>query len=389
MKTGTFFLYTLVFLALIFTSCNSSGESKKPLTEKKYRIVGYAAGYQNFDFSKIDASKLTHINYAFANVTDGKVQFDNSLNKTSMKPEDINILTGLKKDNPELKVLVSVGGWAWSGNFSDAALTPASRLKFANSAAAFVKKYNLDGIDIDWEYPNQPGAGNKHRPEDTENFTLLLKAVRQALDDMAKKEGSGKHYLLTIASGADETYIENTRLGEAQKYLDFINIMTYDFYNGWHKVTGHHSNLNPSALPDKDMNSCVNAVDLHLKAGVPADKLTLGIPFYGRKWTGVKSDENNGLFQEASSIGMIDPYRNIKPLVNKNGYVRYWDQKAKAPYLWNPEKKVFISYDDPESIALKIRFLKKKGLSGVMFWEYSDDYKGELLNAVYNDLEKK
>jgi chitinase len=212
----------------------------------------------------------------------------------------------------------------------------------------------------------------------------MMKAVREELDKLDKRDGV--HYLLTIATGADEAYISNTRLGDAQKYLDFINIMTYDFYNGWHNTTGHHHNLSPSSSPEKDKNSVFNAVDLHVKAGVPLDKLTLGIPFYGRKWTGVKRGDNNGLFQEAESVGMIEFYHQIVPNINANGYTRYWDEKAQVPYLWNPEEKVFISYEDTESIALKVKYLKEKGLSGVMFWEYSDDYQGQLLNTVNQEL---
>lgn len=370
-------------IAISFISCQEK-------EFKKYNVVGYVAGYRDFDFSKIDAKKLTHINYAFANVIDGKVQFDTTdIDNTSLKTTDLEELQELKKINPDLKILVSVGGWTWSGNFSDAALTDESRKIFAQSCADFVKKYKLDGIDIDWEYPNQSGAGNTHRPEDKTNFTLLLKEVRNALDILSEKEGKKKHYLQTIATGADKAYIINTELGEVQKYLDFINIMTYDFYNGWHKTTGHHANFKSSSHPDKDKNTVVNAIKLHLNAGVPKNKLNVGIPFYGRKWEGVKSDENNGLFQPAESIGEIDYYRNFVSNINKNGFTRYWDSKAEAPYLWNPDKKVFISYEDSKSMALKIKYIKELGLAGVMFWEYSDDYQQELLNALDDSLKNK
>jgi chitinase len=375
-------LSALAGLLLVF-SCNTQAPKAK-----QHRVIGYVAGYRNFDFTKIDAKKLTHINYAFANVINGEVMFDTTnIDNTSLKTDDLKALFALKEQNPDLKILVSVGGWVWSGNFSDAALTNEAREKFAHSAAQFVKEYQLDGIDIDWEYPNQSGAGNIHRVEDIENFTLLMKAVREALDALGKPDNT--HYLLTIATGADEAFIENTRLGEAQKYLDFINIMTYDFYNGWHSTTGHHSNLHPSANPNLDKNNVLNAVDLHLGAGVPASKLNLGIPFYGRKWIGVKSKQNNGLFQDAESVGHIEFYHQIAPVINQDGYTRYWDEQAQVPYLWNPDSAIFISYEDSVSIALKVQYLKDKGLSGVMFWEYSDDYQGELLDVLYNELEGK
>lgn len=356
---------------------------------KKHNVVGYVAGYRNFDFSKIDAKKLTHINYAFANIINGKVQFDTTnIDNTSLKTSDLKVLQALKKTNPDLKILVSVGGWTWSGNFSEVALTEKSRKIFAKSCADFIKKYKLDGIDIDWEYPNQSGAGNTHRPEDKTNFTLLLKEVRRALNELEKQENNQKHYLQTIATGADRNYIVNTELGKAQKYLDFINIMTYDFYNGWHKTTGHHANFTASNFPEKDKNTLINAVELHLKAGVKKNKINVGIPFYGRKWEGVKTNKNNGLFQPSKSVGMIDFYRNIVPNINKNGFTRYWDKNAQAPYLWNPATKVFISYENEKSIAIKVAYLKKLDLAGVMFWEYSDDSQGKLLNAVYQELTK-
>lgn len=356
---------------------------------KKHNVVGYVAGYRNFDFSKIDAKKLTHINYAFANIINGKVQFDTTnIDNTSLKTSDLKVLQALKKTNPDLKILVSVGGWTWSGNFSEVALTEKSRKIFAKSCADFIKKYKLDGIDIDWEYPNQSGAGNTHRPEDKTNFTLLLKEVRRALNELEKQENNQKHYLQTIATGADRNYIINTELGKAQKYLDFINIMTYDFYNGWHKTTGHHANFTASNFPEKDKNTLINAVKLHLKAGVKKNKINVGIPFYGRKWEGVKTNKNNGLFQPSKSVGMIDFYRNIVPNINKNGFTRYWDKNAQAPYLWNPATKVFISYENEKSIAIKVAYLKKLDLAGVMFWEYSDDSQGKLLNTVYQELTK-
>lgn len=376
-------------IGLFTMNCSSGGskkESVKSTEAKKLNVVAYVAGYRNFDFSTIDAAKLTHINFAFVNIREGEVVFDTTkIDGKSLTPKDLEALRSLKTTSPDLKILASVGGWTWSNGFSDAALTDESRDKFSTSCAKLITQYHLDGIDIDWEYPNQSGAGNTFRPEDIHNFTLMLKAVREALEKLSAAN-SGAHYLLTIATGADQDYVKNTELGDLQQYVDFINIMTYDFYNGWHKSTGHHSNLNPSATPELDKNSIVNAVDLHLKAGVPANKVNLGIPFYGRIWEGVKSPERNGLFQEAETIGSGIDYVNFAEKINKDGFTRYWDETAKAPYLWNKEKKTFISYEDEESIQLKIEYLKQKGLAGVMFWEYCADYQHRLQNAVTDNL---
>lgn len=387
------FVSILITGALFFVSgCNqqqkTKPENQPEKTGKKYMVVAYVAGYREFDFATIDVSGITHINYAFANIRDGKVVFDTvKIDGVLPNAGDIDELNSLKKSKPDLKVLVSVGGWTWSGGFSDAALTEQSRAVFAKSCAAFVKEYQLDGIDLDWEYPNQPGAGNIHRPEDVQNFTLMLKAVREELDMMAENEGKGNHYLLTIATGADDVYVKNTELGELHKYIDFLNIMTYDFYNGWHNVNGHHSNYLPSAQPEMDKNSVVNAVDMHVNAGFPVEKINLGIPFYGRIWRGVKAESDKILFNTAETVGMGIDYADFYRNINANGFTRYWDDTAKAPYLWNPAEKTFISYEDEESIKLKIEYLKKRGLGGAMFWEYSADKDKKLLNAVVENLQ--
>jgi chitinase len=387
-----FFIPVLFFaVSIMFSGCNSqqksNAEKQAVQTVKNYMVVAYVAGYREFDFSTIDVSGITHINYAFANIRNGEVVFDTTkIDGVVPNAGDIVELNSLKVIKPDLKVLVSVGGWTWSGGFSDAALTLESRAKFAKSCAAFVKEFKLDGIDIDWEYPNQPGAGNIHRPEDVQNFTLMLKAVREELDLMAENEGKGNHYLLTIATGTDEAYVANTQLGELHKSIDFLNIMTYDFYNGWHNVNGHHSNYLSSARPEMDKNSVVNAVEMHVKAGFPVEKINLGIPFYGRIWKGVKAETDQILFNKAETVGMGIDYVDFYQNINANGFSRCWDDSAKAPYLWNPKEKSFISYEDEESIKLKIEYLKKRGLAGVMFWEYSADHDKKLLNAVVDNL---
>ncbi len=389
-----FFLSVLFFAGFfLFYGCNSL-QKRKPekqtvSSDKEYMVVAYVAGYRDFDFNTIDVSGITHINYAFANIFNGEVIFDTTkIDGKSLTPKDIEALNNLKTGYPELKVLVSVGGWSWSNGFSDAALTAESRLKFAKSCAVFVKNHHLDGIDLDWEYPNQTGAGNIHRPEDVRNFTLMLKAVREELNKLAVEEGNEKHYLLTIATGADKAYVENTELGEIHKCIDFLNIMTYDFYNGLHKTTGHHSNFQASAQTGLDMNNMVEALNMHVNAGFPVEKINIGIPFYGRIWKGVQSDGGQVLFMNAETVGMGIDYVDFVHNINANGFERYWDNSAKAPYLWNPEEKTFISYEDEESIRFKIEYLKDRGCAGVMFWEYSADSDKKLLNAVIQNLNK-
>ncbi len=349
-----------------------------------YVIIGYVTG-NGWTKDQIDPTKLTHINYAFA-VPDSTGKLAPMTTKDAV---NMAALVSLKAKNKDLKVLLSVGGWGGCKYFSDAALTDASRRAFANSAADALIKHKLDGIDIDWEYPAQVGAGNIYRPADNANFTLFLKAIRDRLDEQGKLDNrTGKnHYLLTAATGGDTAFISHTNLGKAQKYLDYVNIMTYDLYHGNDIVTGHHSPLYQSKMGNQSRNSSASAVDGHIRAGVPASKIVLGLPFYGRGWADV-TDKDRGLYQPATGKhSFISHDKLAADYIGKNGFVRYWDAEAKAPYLWNADTHTFITYEDEESLAPKIAYVKAKKLAGIMFWEYIYDLKEDkLLNKVDHDL---
>ncbi|MCU0378003.1 MAG: glycoside hydrolase family 18 protein [Bacteroidales bacterium] len=378
MKNSCSILLSLLFA--ILTSCGSPSE------EKDFMVVGYVAGFRGFDVSKIDAARLTHVNYAFANIINGRVMFDTTrIDDTEMNIDDIRKLNSLKEVNPYLKVLVSVGGWGWSGNFSDAALTDSSRNRFAESTVDFIISTGVDGVDLDWEYPNQAGAGNIHRPEDIDNFTLLLKAVREHIDSLAWKQGRKEPYLLTIATGGDSAYIANTRLGEASQYLDFINIMSYDLHNGLTSQTGHHSNLLLSEWDSPHGDATERSVRMHLEAGVSPSKLNIGVPFYGRIWRGTEP-VNNGLYREARTTGQSISNADIIKIIADTAFVRIYDSSACSPFLWNERDSVFISYDDDISLAEKMKWVKANGLAGVMFWEYAEDPEGKLLNIIVSGL---
>jgi chitinase len=310
------------------------------------------------------------------------------IDNTDRDIEDIKTLLSLKEVNPDLKILVSVGGWGWSGNFSDAALTDSSRTLFAVSAAQFILDHGLDGIDLDWEYPNQPGAGNIYRPEDVHNFTLLLESVRRHIDSLALKLDRPEPFLLTIATGGDSVYVANTELGKLEKYLDFINIMTYDYHNGLTSQAGHHSNLRLSAYDYPHGDATVRSVSMHIDAGVSPAKLNIGVPFYGRRWKGVEP-VNNGLYREAATTGESIPYTEVLTALADSSFVRSWDTASEAPWLWNERDSVFISYDDMESLKAKMEYVLSQGLGGVMFWEYTEDIDGMLLDALLEGLKAK
>ncbi len=390
MKTSSVIPAFIALLILMNISCRSL-ETVEEINESalvevpaddRMKIIGYVFGSRDPDIENIDAAKLTHINYAFANIEDNEAVLERPFDQSNLSR-----LNALKEKNPDLKILVSVGGWTWSGNFSDAALTPESRLQFAKSTVEMIREHQLDGIDLDWEYPGQAGAGNIHRPEDKQNFTLLLRAVRRQLNKLSDKEGreGTNRYQLTIATGSNQAYFEHTEMDKAQRYLDFINVMAYDFHGAWTPTTGHHTNLYPAAN-EPNRNSAVRAVDYHLEAGIPVEKLVLGVAFYGRGWSGVEPD-NRGLYQpyeeSLPGIGFSDLKADY---IDNNGFLRYWDDETKAPYLWNEEDRIFYTYDDEESLKYKAKFIKSKGLTGAMYWEHARDPGETLLRALYEGL---
>lgn len=373
------------------------------------KIIAYYPSwgtYQNAEVSEIDASKITHINYAFANIIKGKIAlgdpwadtekpFPGDCTSNGCLKGNFNQLKKLKKANPHLRTLISVGGWTWSGQFSDIALTASSRAKFADSAVQFIRKYGFDGLDIDWEYPVSGGLpGNVKRPSDKKNFTLLLQSVRNKLDVAQKVDG--KTYLLTIAAGASPAYVKNTNIAQAAKLLNWVNLMTYDFHGEWENISNHNA---PLYYDPKDPNSYnakgnINStVYTYLKAGVPANKLILGIPLYGRSWNNCGAN-TQGLYQTCKGVADgviadgIHEYGNLenKGLINGKGYVRYWSSSAKVPWLYNKSTGTFITYEDPESIAYKAKYIKAKGLGGAMIWEISQDFNHTLQNKLYNSL---
>jgi chitinase len=369
-----------LMVALLF-GLSAIALANVPLNAKpKYRVVAYVFGPLNIP--DISAKKLTHINYAFAHVSkDGDIVIENP-----DAPIRLAQLQALKAKNPALKIIVSVGGWG-ADNFSDAAFTDSSREKFAASAVDLIKQYSLDGIDLDWEYPGQPGPGIKYRPEDKENFTLMLKAVRGHLDvlsDERKRKGS-ERYTLTIASAAGE-YFKHTEMDKLHVYLDWINIMTYDFYTSASRTTGHHTGLHRSLSAGDSTGYAEASVNQHLSAGIPPGKLVLGVAFYGRGFTGV-NPENNGLYQPFQKYAAGFPYGTLsRDYINKQGFTRFWDDAAKAPYLWNAATATFITYDDPESLKAKADFVKSHHLGGIMYWEHSNDPTEQLLDIIFNRL---
>ncbi|SRR5690606_26742023 len=370
----------VVAAAVLVTSC-STPRSAADLAEAyvpapAYTITAYVRPSGRFELASIDARRLTHINYAFADVQDAELVLRRADDATHLRA-----LTSLRSINPNLKILLSVGGWSWSGGFSDAALSDSSRERFARSAVRLVQEHDLDGIDLDWEYPGMEGAGNVHRPEDKQNFTLLLAALREHLDDLAERTGRVEPYLITIAAGAGEGYLSNTEMARVAEIVDFVNLMTYDFAGPWTDQTAHHTNLYPSRCGGI---STASAVDRYLEEGVPAEKIVIGAAFYGRSWSGVETPDLCSPYSGESGAHSFAAL--TRDYIGRNGYIRRWDAEAHAPYLVQPDSGRVITYDDEASVQFKALFVRERDLGGVMFWSYDHDPEARLLRVLHSYL---
>jgi chitinase len=359
------------------------------------KVVGYYIGWareaRNFPPEKIDARSLTHINYAFANVAQGRVVLGDPVTDKA----NLADLRALKAVNPQLKILVSVGGWNWSKHFSDVALTTKSRQLFANSAVDYVQTHRIDGVDLDWEFPVAGGdAGNSARPEDKQNFTLLLRAVRHALDGAGKRRGV--RYLLTIASSPGPDFVKNTELSAVAQTVDWINIMGYDFHGTFGKRSGPNAPLyadpTDDANPVPSVRHVSGGVEGHIAAGVPRSKIVLGIPFYGYVWRGC-APINNGQYQTCAGPakgtwedGSLEYSDIVSNYLTQPGFSRHWNDATKTPSLWNPTGGIFITYDDAESIGYKLDFIEQQRLGGAMVWELTTDRERSLLTPIARRL---
>lgn len=305
-------------------------------------IVGYATYW---DTAMPDPTLVTHINYAFAHI---KKDFESLDIKTSSRLKKI---VALKDKNPDLKVLLSIGGWG-AGNFSEMAADENHRKNFCKNCLAAVEQYNLDGIDLDWEYPTSSSGGISSSPNDTKNFNLLLKDLREVL---------GEDLLLTMASSSSAKYVD---FKTAIQYMDFVNIMTYDMGD----PPKHNAALYPSSMSSR---SCDESVEFHRQKGVPYNKIVLGMPFYGH---GNESDVPESV-----------DFRDLKKYQDK--FTEKWDDIAKVPYLVNGEGKMVLTFDNEKSIGLKADYIKKKKLRGAMYWNIeADDDNWTLSKAISTRL---
>jgi chitinase len=433
-------LATLTALA-IATPLAAAGPSSNAATRGS-QVVGYFIEWgiysspgRNYKVKDVhtsgSADKLTVINYAFGNLAPdassnvacklGDEWADYQKPWTadeSVTGEEVTWprpllgnfqqLRALKQLHPQLKVLISLGGWTWSKYFSDAALTKQSRERFVSSCIDLFIKGNIpnpdwggmggpgaaagvfDGIDIDWEWPGSEGnAGNIIRPQDKQNYTKLLGEFRKQLHAYGKT--THKEYLLTAFLPASAAKIDaGFEVPDIFGPLDLANVQGYDFHGTWEPSTNHQSNLFTSPSdPSSPRYSDDAVVREYLGRGAPPKELVVGVPFYSRGWTGVGA-VNNGLFQPANGAAPgtweagVDDYKVVKQKLG-NGFTRHEDTQAGAAWLF--DGTTFWTFDDPPVMKAKAEYVSRNRLGGIMFWELSGDTpNGELLAAMAGGL---
>jgi chitinase len=428
-------LTTIALVLLAVAGPSHSGNTRARAGELVGYFIEWGIYGRNYKVKDVETSgsadRLSVINYAFGNVAPDEAgnvacklgdewadyqkpwTADESVTGEEVTwPRPIlgnfHQLQALKQRHPQLKVLISLGGWTWSKYFSDAALTKESRERFVSSCIDLFIKGNIpspgwggmggpgaaaglfDGIDLDWEWPGSEGnAGNIIRAQDKQNYTKLLAEFRKQLHAYGKQ--TGRDYLLTAFLPASAAKIDlGFEVPDVFGFLNYATVQGYDFHGAWESTTNHQSNLyTASADPSSTRYSDDAVVHEYLSRGAPPKEIVVGVPFYSRGWTGV-APANHGLYQTASGAAPgtweagVDDYKIVKQRLS-SGFTRYEDPAAGAAWLF--DGTTFWTFDDPPVMTAKARYVARNHLGGIMFWELSGDTpNGELIAAIANGL---
>ena len=396
MKKKLFFL-TAVFIVFLFSACFSNIVIEPPPSHT--RVAAYIrCTWGNWSADQIQGEYLTDIILAFTNIDSDF----SSLTGVNDLWSDWNRIEELKKLHPHLRIHISVGGWS-ADYFSQMSRDETKRKTFITNCINLIKKRNLDGIDIDWEYPvgpsywYAPGAvespvNSSGNPitvslQDRVNYIKLLEELRSALNKLSRE--TKKYYYLSTCVPADEWFISRNDVIAAASIVDSIKLMAYDYSGSWTDAV-YHANLHP-AYPGGWSTS--SALEAYLKAGVPAHKIMMGMPTYGKEWKGVPPGDNPnlpGLNMNASGVRGRDLgySQTIKKYLDVNsGFTRYWDDTAKQAILYNPDldSGTWVCYPDKEQIELIIAYSKEKGLNGFFYWEWYWDQDADLLSVMHKE----
>jgi chitinase len=390
-------LAALLLTTLVVATCGSALAD-----DDRGKVVGgyfeeWSIYFAGFNIANLQnngvADRLTHLNYAFGSVSstgcfiaDSWADYQTPFLPTITGPYtgplygNFAALQQLKQLHPNLKVLISLAG---ADGFSAAASTTAGRQAFVASCIDLFINGNVasgisaagvfDGIDVDWEFPTAA---------DTQNATLLMQEFRRQLNALGR--ANHRRYLLTMFGPAGQQNFSNIELAKVGRALDFYNVQGYDFHGTWETDSNHASPLfdskqDPVASENFNIDYTINA---YLRAGVPARKLVMGIPLYGRGWTGVP-DVNHGLYQTSTAPAPFDPADYLQTpgvetyltlsTATSAGYTSYFDRRRIAVWLYNPTTQTFWSYDDPRTVQLKTIYINRAGLGGAFVWAVKDD----------------
>lgn len=349
------------FIACLLTVTNSVAQTGKP--QQQMLVIAYYSGNAT-EIDRYEINKLTHIIYSFVLLR------GNQLHVSPAAGSILRKLVSLKTKHPQLKIQVAFGGWGGCKSCPVVFSTEKGRNEFASSVKAVLTKYQLDGIDIDWEYPAVQGPiGHPFSPADKENFTLLMQALRHTL---------GNEKEISFAAGGFSEFLEKSV--EWKKVIPFVNrihLMSYDLVNRNSLHTGHHTPLYPNSFQKESVDNAIRFFD---SLDIPRNKLVIGAAFYARVYTA----QNKGLNQPAR-FRRFYPFKNYDAIFSaSNGYETSWDEQAKAPWSYSAGKKLYATYDNKRSVQLKTQYALDKKLGGIMFWELRQDLtRNGLLHAIY------
>lgn len=360
-------LYILSFYILLgFFGLPLHAQPKKELA-----VIAYYAGDATA-IDSFDVSKLTQIIFSF-----GKLKGNQLHIRTAEDSLTIQKLVALKKTNPNLTVLLSLGGWGGCETCSDVFSKGKGRKAFARSTQEVINYFGADGIDLDWEYPGIAGyPGHKFMPKDRKNFTKLVKQLRKRLGDTKE---------VTFAAGVSKDFFERSvDWRKVMPLVNRVNLMTYDLANGTVSGIGHHTPLYSTPMQPSSAQYAISFLD---SVGIPRNKMVIGAGFYARVFE-VADTINNGLYrpgQFKTAVPFKDYERAFSPT---EGFTLHWDPVAQAPYYFNPTKKLFVTMDNLQSVQLKTQYAIEKGLDGIMFWQLIHDLKKGGMVDVINRTKK-
>jgi chitinase len=359
MKTSDQKKHLLVFILIILAIPLFSQ------TPNKIRVLSYYSGPPEL-LDNYDMNQMTHIIFCFGRLNGNRFSV-----RSSRDTATIRKMVSLKSKNPELKVLISLGGWGGCKTCSDVFATKQGRKDFVQSIKEYYEYFKVDGLDLDWEYPAISGyPGHKFSPGDKKNFTKLVNELRKL----------GYNYELSFAAGASQEYLDSAvQWKRVMKKVDFVNLMTYDMSGPGSKLTAHHTGLYSTPEQPRSVDFMVKYL---IKHGIPSEKLIVGGAFYGKIFENVEN-VNNGLSQPGKFKTTIKYNNMASQFPSDSGWVYHWDDAASAPFLYNPSMKQFFTYDDKHSIELKTKYVIDNKLGGIMFWHLGEDtFSDGLLNVI-------